>query len=64
MADLQFTLDEDQIQEVLFGDRGMAVLMESMLSQVLQSEMTDHLGAASLALRLPPATRMMGCAKL
>ena len=47
MADLQFTLDEDQIQEALFGDRGMAVLMESMLNQVLQSEMTDHLGAAS-----------------
>jgi transposase-like protein len=46
MADLQFTLDEEQIQKVLFGDRGMAVLMESVLNQVLQSEMTDHLGAA------------------
>jgi len=47
MANLQFTLDEDQIQEALFGDRGMAVLMESVLNQVLQSEMTDHLGAAA-----------------
>jgi transposase-like protein len=47
MADLQFTLDEEQIQEALFGDRGMAVLMESVLNQVLQSETTDHLGAAA-----------------
>jgi transposase-like protein len=46
MADLQVTFDEEQIQEALFGDRGMAVLMESVLNQVLQSEMTDHLGAA------------------
>jgi transposase-like protein len=44
---VQFTLDEDQIQGALFGDRGMEVLMESVLNQVLQSEMTDHLGAAA-----------------
>jgi transposase-like protein len=46
MADLQVTFDQEQIQEALFGDRGMAVLMESVLNEVLQSEMTDHLGAA------------------
>ncbi len=46
MADLQIILDEEKIQEVLFGDRGMAVLMESVLNEVLQSEMTGHLGAA------------------
>ena len=40
MADLQITLSEEKIQDVLFGDRGMAVLMESVLNQVLQSEMT------------------------
>lgn len=45
MADLQITLDEEKIQQVLFGDRGMALLMESVLNQVLQSEMTDHLRA-------------------
>ena len=39
MADLQFTLDEEQIQEALFGDRGpVAVLMESMLNQVLRQK--------------------------
>jgi len=47
MANLQITLDEERIQQVLFGDRGMAVLMESVLNQVLQSEMTGHLGAES-----------------
>jgi len=45
MANLQFTLSEEEIQEALFGDRGMAVLMESVLNQVLQSEMSTHLGA-------------------
>ena len=45
MADLQITLEEEKIQQVLFGDRGMAVLMESILNQVLQSEMSTHLGA-------------------
>jgi transposase-like protein len=46
MADLQVTFEEEQIQEALFGDRGpVAVLMESVLNQVLQSEMTDHLDA-------------------
>ena len=45
MANLQITLDEEKIQDVLFGDRGMAVLMESVLNQVLQSEMSTHLGA-------------------
>ena len=46
MASLEFTLSEEEIQEALFGDRGMAVLMESVLNQVLQAEMTGHLGAA------------------
>ena len=42
MANLQVTFDQEQIQEALFGDRGpVAVLMESVLNQVLQSEMTD-----------------------
>lgn len=31
MADVQIALDDEKIQEALFGDRGMAVLMESVL---------------------------------
>ena len=45
MADLQITLSEEKIQDVLFGDRGMAVLMESVLNEVLQPEISAHLGA-------------------
>ena len=51
MADLQTTLSEENIQDVLFGNRGMAVLMESVLNQVLQSEMSAHLGAEPGRLR-------------
>lgn len=47
MAHLELTLSDEQIQEALFGDRGMAVLMEAVLNQVLQAEMSAHLGAES-----------------
>jgi hypothetical protein len=42
MANLQVTFDQEQIQEALFGDRGpVAVLMESVLNQVLPPEGDD-----------------------
>ena len=46
MADLQFTISEEKIQAMLFGERGAEVLMEEMFNQLLQAEMTEHLGAA------------------
>ena len=46
MADLQFTISEEKIQAMLFGERGAEVLMEEMFNQLLQAEMTDHLGAS------------------
>ena len=45
MADIQFTISEDKIQEMLFGERGMEVLVQELLNQLLQAEMTAHLGA-------------------
>ena len=45
MADIQFTISEEKIQEVLFGDRGVEVLMEELMNQLLQAEMTEHLRA-------------------
>ena len=57
MDNLQITLSEKKIQGVLFGDRGMAVLMESVLNQVLQSEMSDHLGAEPGDLGAEPGKR-------
>jgi len=45
MADLQFTISEEKIQAMLFGERGIEVLTEELFNQLLQAEMTEHLGA-------------------
>ena len=45
MATIEITTDNEKIQELLRGDRGMAVLLEPILNQILQAEMTEHLGA-------------------
>lgn len=45
MADIQLTIDGDGIQEILGSDRGLAVLIEQVLNQVLEHEITDRLGA-------------------
>ena len=45
MADIQFTISEEKIQAMLFGDRGIEVLMEEVMNQLLQAEMTAHLRA-------------------
>lgn len=45
MADIQFTISDEKIQEMLFGDRGIEVLVEELMNQLLQAEMTEHLQA-------------------
>jgi transposase-like protein len=45
MATFEITIDNEKIQELLQGDRGMAVLLEPILNQILQAEMSEHLGA-------------------
>jgi transposase-like protein len=45
MATFEITIDNEKIQELLQGDRGMAVLLEPILNQILQAEMTFCLGA-------------------
>ena len=45
MAELQFTIPADKIQAMLFGERGAEVLMEELFNQLLQADMTEHLGA-------------------
>ena len=45
MATIEITIDDQKIQELLQGDRGMAVLLEPILNQILQAEMTEHLKA-------------------
>jgi len=45
MATFEITIDDEKIQDLLHGDRGLAALLEPVLNQILQAEMTDHLGA-------------------
>ncbi len=45
MATIEIEIDDEKIHELLRGDRGMAVLLEPILNQILQAEMTEHLKA-------------------
>ena len=45
MATIEIEIDDEKIHQLLRGDRGMAVLLEPILNQILQAEMTEHLGA-------------------
>ena len=45
MATLQMEIPDEKIQAMLQGDRGIEVLLEPILNQILQAEMTDYLGA-------------------
>jgi transposase-like protein len=47
MATIEITIDDEKIQELRQGDRGMTALLEPVLNQVLQAEMPEHLGAKS-----------------
>ena len=47
MSPTQFKISEEKIQAMLFGERAMEVLTEALFNQLLQVEMTEHLGAAS-----------------
>jgi hypothetical protein len=35
----------EELEQILFGDAGVEVLMQKMFNRVLQAEMTEHLGA-------------------
>jgi len=45
MATIEIETDDEKIHQLLRGDRGMAVLLEPILNQILQAEMTEHLRA-------------------
>ncbi|PSQ51381.1 MAG: hypothetical protein BRD28_05680, partial [Bacteroidetes bacterium QH_10_64_37] len=38
-------LCDEEFEKILLGDRGMDLLMEKVLNQILEAEMTEHLGA-------------------
>jgi len=45
MTQVQVTFDEETLHEVLFGDRGAEVLLQTVMNEILQAEMTEHLRA-------------------
>lgn len=45
MATIEIELDGEKIQDLLQEDRGMAALLEPILNQLLQAEMSEHLRA-------------------
>jgi len=45
MATFEMEIPDEKIQEMLQGDRGIEVLLEPILNQILQAEMTEHLQA-------------------
>ncbi len=45
MTQIQVSFDEDTLREVLLGDKGAEVLLEKVMNEILQAEMTEHLGA-------------------
>ena len=45
MAQMQVTINTDQLKDILSHDQGLQTLLEEALNQVLDAEMTEHLGA-------------------
>ncbi|WP_263842085.1 IS256 family transposase [Salinibacter sp.] len=42
---LSIDLSDEELEKILLGDRGRDLLMEKVFNQVLEAEMTEHLGA-------------------
>ncbi len=46
MTDYQISLNGEQVKDLLINDDGLKGLVEEVLSQVLEVQMTEHVGAA------------------
>lgn len=53
MATFEIEIEGEKIRELLRGNRGMAVLLEPILNQILQVEMTTLLSTTSEGSRSP-----------
>lgn len=45
MTNLNIPFSEEELEQILFGNRGVDLLMEKVLDQVFQAEVTEPLGA-------------------
>jgi len=45
MAQYEVKINEQDIANILFKDEGLKKLIEAILNQVLEAQMTEHIGA-------------------
>ncbi|WP_263835165.1 transposase [Salinibacter sp.] len=52
---------DEELEKILLGNRGKDLLMEKVFNQILQAEMTEHLGADLQEKRRPerPSERLL-----
>ena len=49
MTDFQVTLNGSQLKDLLTRDDGLQTLVEDVLNQVLEAQMTEHIGAGVMS---------------
>lgn len=45
MTQIEVSFDEKTLREVLLGDKGVEVLLENVLNEMMEAELTEHIGA-------------------
>ena len=45
MTQIEVSFDEKTLREVLFGDKGVEVLLENVMNEIMEAELTEHIGA-------------------
>jgi transposase-like protein len=45
MTQIEDSFDEKTLREVLFGDRGVEALLENVMNEMMEAELTEHIGA-------------------
>jgi len=45
MTQIEVPFDEKTLHEVLFGDKGVEVLLERVMNEMMEAELTEHIGA-------------------
>jgi phage-related protein len=45
MTQIEVSFDEKTPREVLFGDKDVEVLLENVMNEMMEAELTEHIGA-------------------
>jgi len=46
MTQIEVPFDEKTLHEVLFGDKGVEVLLERVMNEMMEAELSEHIGAS------------------